>query len=66
MSGISPPSGVSESQLGGEPPAYRYRGFRLLLSSGGQLFLVPEHWTAGSHTVVIPAEAALSVQLVPQ
>jgi hypothetical protein len=60
------PSGISESSLGGEPPAYRYRGFRLLLSSGGQLFLVPEHWTAGSHTVVIPAEAALSVQLVPQ
>jgi len=60
------PAGVTETEVDGTPGAYRYRGFRLLLSSGGQLFLVPGHWTADSHTVVIPAGAALSLQLVPR
>jgi hypothetical protein len=60
------PAGVTETTLAGDPSVYHYRGFRLLLSSGGRLFLVPERWTAASYTTVVPAEDALSVQLVPQ
>jgi hypothetical protein len=60
------PDGVTETEIQGPPAGYRYRGFRLLLSSGGRLFLAPDHWTAHSHTVVIPADAALSLQLVPR
>jgi hypothetical protein len=42
---------------------YRYRGLRLLLAAGGRLFLVPEHWTAESRTLIIPYDANIRIQL---
>jgi len=59
------PSGVSESRLDGEPPAYRYRGFRLVLESGGRMFLVPEKWTRDGRTVVVAYDSGVRLQLIP-
>lgn len=66
------PAGVTESMLA--PAAkqatttyrYRYRGLRLLLSSGGKLFLVPEHWTKRGRTLVVPYDANVRIQLIPK
>jgi hypothetical protein len=44
---------------------YRYHGLRLLLASGGRLFLVPENWTTQSRTLVIPYDANVRIQLTP-
>jgi hypothetical protein len=53
------PSGAElETMLnpaGGEIYRYRYRGLRLLVASGGRLFLVPAPWRASEgRTPVIP------------
>jgi hypothetical protein len=44
---------------------YRYRGLRLLLSSGGNLFLVPEKWTKRGSTLVVPYDDNVRIQLIP-
>ncbi|MEU6256358.1 hypothetical protein [Streptomyces sp. NPDC047043] len=46
---------------------YRYRCFRLLLASGGRLFLVTPQWRLGrDQTIVLPYEDDIRVQLMPQ
>lgn len=46
--------------------AYRYSGLRLLLSSGGRLFLVPVDWTYGvDQTLVLPYDGTVRIQLIP-
>lgn len=66
-----PPRGVTASRLGtsGEEARtyrHRYRGFRLLLASGGRLFLVPPEWRRGRDaTIVLPYEKDIRVRLVP-
>ncbi|MER5321762.1 hypothetical protein [Streptosporangium roseum] len=69
MAGL--PSGVTQTALGttGKDPAfaYRYRGFRLLLASGGRLFLVSGTWTLGrDQTIVVPYDNGIRIQLVSQ
>ncbi|MFJ1971226.1 hypothetical protein ACIO93_21380 [Streptomyces sp. NPDC087903] len=66
------PTGVTVSRLGtaGESAreySHRYRGFRLLLASGGRLFLVTPQWRLGrDQTVVLPYGDDIRVQLMPQ
>ena len=71
-----PPPGITETVLdagrgtaGGTSAdaafPYRYEGLRLLLASGGRLFLVPERWTAESRTTVVPYGAEVRIQLIP-
>ncbi|MEU1036697.1 hypothetical protein ABZ402_50560 [Streptomyces mirabilis] len=65
------PSGVTETQLGGTNKdasfSHRYRGFRLLLSSGGRLFLVTPTWTLGrDQTIVVRDDSDIRIQLVSQ
>ncbi|MFI5792431.1 hypothetical protein [Streptomyces sp. NPDC051677] len=66
------PTGVGSSKLGaagesGRTFHYRYRGFRLLMASGGRLFLVTPQWQAGrDQTVVLPYGDDIRVQLLPQ
>ncbi|WP_329331652.1 hypothetical protein OG866_02505 [Streptomyces sp. NBC_00663] len=66
------PTGVTETPLdakGKDAGAYhhRYAGFRLLLSSGGRLFLVTPDWMLGrDRTVVLPYGDDVRVQLLPQ
>lgn len=43
----------------------RYDNMRLLLASGGRLFLVPQDWTATSRTVVVPYDSDVRIQLMP-
>jgi hypothetical protein len=65
---IDPPEGVTETALPaheGQTFRYRYRGLRLLLATGGRLFLVPERWTDQGRTLVVPNDAQLRLQLVP-
>jgi hypothetical protein len=67
-----PPPGIEETVL---PPAaaaegadafrYRYQGLRLLLTSGGRLYLVPQQWTEGSRTTVVTYNEDVRVQLLP-
>ena len=62
------PDGVVEIPLAAGPNRefrYRYRGLRLLLASGGRLFLVPAHWTDGSRTLVVPYDDQIRLQLIP-
>jgi hypothetical protein len=65
------PRGVTASRLGtagDDTRAYRhrYRGFRLLLASGGRLFLVTPEWRRGRDaTIVLPYEKDIRVRLVP-
>jgi len=66
------PRGISETAVAAagmpakEPTfRYRYHGLRLLLASGGRLFLVPEHWTSESRTLVIPYDNDIRIQLLP-
>ncbi len=50
----------------GEIYRYRYRGLRLLVESGGRLFLVPAPWRPGeSRTLVIAFNDRVRIQLVP-
>jgi hypothetical protein len=65
-----PPIGIHETALGSDGTAqdafgYRYDGMRLLLASGGRLFLVPERWTKESRTMVVAYDGEVRVQLVP-
>lgn len=66
------PTGVTATRLAGsekEGTAYRHRyaGFRLLLSSGGRLFLVTPDWELGrDRTIVLPYGDDIRVQLMPQ
>ncbi|MFF4836361.1 hypothetical protein [Streptomyces sp. NPDC001315] len=65
------PTGITETALAtaGEDRtfAYRYRGFRLLLSSGDRLFLVTPTWMLGrDQTVVVPDDGNVRIQLLPQ
>ncbi|MFD9903077.1 hypothetical protein [Streptomyces sp. NPDC059063] len=66
------PTGVATSRLGtagsGEGAYHhRYRNFRLLLASGGRLFLVTPDWERGrDQTVVLPYGDDIRVQLLPQ
>ncbi|WP_405772113.1 hypothetical protein [Streptomyces sp. NBC_01538] len=66
------PTGVTPIQLGrpgesGREYRHRYRGFRLLLASGGRLFLVTPQWQLGrDQTIVLPYADDIRVQLIPQ
>ena len=65
------PSGVTHTLLSatGKDPsfAHRYRGFRLLLASGGRLFLVSPDWTLGrDQTIVVPYDNSIRIQLISQ
>ncbi|MET7455364.1 hypothetical protein ABZT03_26405 [Streptomyces sp. NPDC005574] len=66
------PTGVTQARLGtaGESAReyrHRYRGFRLLLASGGRLFLVTPNWELGRDaTVVLPYGNDVRVRLMPQ
>ncbi|ELS53058.1 hypothetical protein STVIR_5975 [Streptomyces viridochromogenes Tue57] len=66
------PTGVTATRLGkpgesGREYRHRYRGFRLLLASGGRLFLVTPQWQLGrDQTIVLPYADDIRVQLVPQ
>lgn len=62
------PDGVLEERLpdpGEDGFRYRYRGFRLILESGGRLFLAPERWTRDARTVVVGYDGAVRLQLIP-
>lgn len=62
-------TGLSNQSLLLKDPAsaYRYRGFRLLLASGGRLFLVSGTWTLGrDQTIVVPYDNGIRIQLVSQ
>ncbi|MEV0667418.1 hypothetical protein ACIBI3_37685 [Actinomadura luteofluorescens] len=53
------------------PFRHRYRNLRLLLASGGRLFLVPLTWkphdsTARISTFVVPYDGNIRLQLIPQ
>ncbi len=57
--GLAPDAGVTESALPeGEELEfrYRYRGLRLLIQAGDQMFLVPERWTPSGSTVLVPMD----------
>jgi hypothetical protein len=65
------PSGVVQTALTpsgkGDTYANRYRGFRLLLTSGGHLFLVTATWTLGrDQTIVLPYDDNIRIQLISQ
>jgi hypothetical protein len=50
----------------GEIYRYRYRGLRLLVESGGRLFLVPAPWRPGEgRTLVVAFDDRVRIQLVP-
>lgn len=58
--GLTPDSGVTESDVSGAGVAeedqafrYRYRGLRLLIQSGDRMFLVPEQWTPSNSTLLV-------------
>ena len=62
------PLGVTEISLGqadGENFRYRYRGLRLLIASGGKLFLIPEPWTRAGRTIILPYDNDVRIQLIP-
>ncbi|WP_371671651.1 hypothetical protein OG985_30940 [Streptomyces sp. NBC_00289] len=66
------PTGVTQVRLGtagesGRTYHHRYRGFRVLMTSGGRLFLVTPQWRLGrDQTVVLPYGDDIRVQLMPQ
>lgn len=65
------PTGITATRLGaaGEGDVvhrHRYAGFRLLLASGGRLFLVTPDWVLGrDRTIVLPYDD-IRVQLLPR
>ncbi|MBG0568352.1 hypothetical protein [Actinoplanes aureus] len=62
------PEGVVEQRLTGAGEdgfGYRYRGFRLILESGGRLFLAPVTWTRDSRTWVIGYDNSVRLQVIP-
>jgi hypothetical protein len=62
---VALPPGVTQQRLNGSAFHYRYRGLRLLLESGGRLFLVPARWTTQGKALVVPYDADIRLQLVP-
>ena len=63
-----PPPGVTVTPLTGGPDnpfRYRYQGFRLVLESGGRLFLVPHQWTRDARTLVLPYDESVRIELIP-
>lgn len=65
------PSGITHiplSTTGKDPSfAHRYRGFRVLLASGGRLFLVGSGWKLGrDQTIVVPYDSSIRIQLLSQ
>ena len=50
---ISAPNVSEESSGTAEHPSYRYNGLRLLVGSGGRIFLLNEGWTIRSGKVVV-------------
>lgn len=62
------PAGVTEINLGrdnGNGFRYRYRNLRLLIESGGRLFLIPGHWTREGRTIIVPYDSSVRIQLIP-
>ena len=62
------PPGVTEINLGrasDEDFRYRYRNLRLLIESGGRLFLIPAHWTREGRTIIVPYDSSVRIQLIP-
>lgn len=62
------PPFVQESRLPPDQDAklrYRYRGLRLLVESGGRLFLVPGHWTRQGRTLIVTYDDTVRLQVVP-
>ena len=62
------PPGVTEINIGRDNDTgfrYRYRNLRLLIESGGRLFLIPAHWTREGRTIVLPYDSNVRIQLVP-
>lgn len=65
------PAGITHTRLRttGKDPGYehRYRGFRLLLASGGRLFLVNPRWRLGrDQTIVLPYDNGVRIRLISQ
>jgi len=57
--GVTEDAGVTESALPGEKDQtyhYRYRGLRLLIQTGDQMFLVPDRWTPSNSTLLLPID----------
>lgn len=62
------PPGVTEIDLGQnneEGFRYRYRNLRLLIESGGRLFLIPAYWTRAGRTIIVPYDSDVRIQLIP-
>lgn len=62
------PPGVTEINLGQDSDAdfrYRYRNLRLLIESGGRLFLIPAHWTREGQTIIVPYDSNVRIKLIP-
>lgn len=41
---------------------YRYRRLRLLVIGGDRMFLVPEVWSAGNSTLIVPIDGSVRIQ----
>ena len=57
--GVTEDAGVTESALPEEKDQtyhYRYRGLRLLIQTGDQMFLVPDRWTPSNSTLLLPID----------
>ena len=64
---LDAPPGVTQTPITAGPFKYRYEGLRLLVESGGRLFLVPANWKQGtSRTLVVDFTPDVRIQLVPQ
>ena len=62
------PPGIVEINLGqgsDEGFRYRYRHLRLLIESGGRLFLIPEPWRRDGSTIIVPYDNNVRIQLIP-
>jgi hypothetical protein len=55
------PNGVTEAPLK-EDFEHRYRGFRLVLESGGRAFLALATWSGDSRTVALPYDGSVRLQ----
>jgi hypothetical protein len=60
--------GVTETFIGGEPPAYRFRytGLVFFIRAGGKFFLIPEQWIASRQVaIVLPDNDAIRLEYTP-
>jgi hypothetical protein len=60
---------VLETALPNEPGQlfrYRYRHLRLLVDGADRMFLVPEQWTNGGTSIVVPLDESVRVQFLFQ